>query len=123
MTRSPWLVLFTAVLLGLAHANTAYAQVPLAAAPAKCIGGEKDSRGRSSVDLGEVSWEDETKYDDARSHAAKAWSTNGLTKIEFPKDDATRVADLEWSDVNETNGQWKDVGAAWTPFPAPMSSA
>lgn len=60
VTRSPWPVLFTAVLLILAHANTAYAQAPLATAPAPCIGGEKDSRGRSSVDQGEVSWEDQT---------------------------------------------------------------
>jgi hypothetical protein len=88
-----------------------------AAAPVKCLNGEKDSRGRSSVDSGEIAWEDETRYDDARRYAVRVWTASGLGRVRMPRDDAGRIADLEWSDVNTTKGQWKDVGAAWTPLP------
>ncbi|GGZ14903.1 hypothetical protein GCM10010387_03940 [Streptomyces inusitatus] len=109
----PWAALLTAAVtvLGMNEA------VALAAAPASCVGGDRDSRGRSSVDGGEVSWEDETVYDDARRHAMSAWSGRGLEKIRFPEDDASRVADLEWADVDRTDGEWRNVGGAWIGLP------
>ncbi|WP_457512229.1 hypothetical protein [Streptomyces sp. TE33382] len=85
--------------------------------PAKCAGGTADSRGHSSVDGSEIAWEDETRYDDARKFAVKVWSSDGLNRVRFPKDDASRVADLEWSDINRTDGQWFNVGAAWSGLP------
>ncbi|WP_141753811.1 matrixin family metalloprotease [Streptomyces luteocolor] len=84
-----------------------------AAAPAKCMGGMQDSRGRSSVDGGEIAWEDESRFDDARRHAHRAWSQNGLDRVKFPADDASRIADLEWSDVNTTRSPWTDVLGYW----------
>ncbi|MFJ2443335.1 hypothetical protein ACIOWG_23415 [Streptomyces sp. NPDC087658] len=89
----------------------------VAATAATCLEGQKDSRGRSSVDGTEIAWEDETRYDDARIHATAVWTANGLNRISFPRDDSFRIADLEWSDINETTGQWKNVGAAWTALP------
>ncbi|MER6917363.1 matrixin family metalloprotease [Streptomyces sp. NPDC000594] len=107
------MALFTAAVTVLGASEA----VALAVAPASCIGGERDSRGRSSVDDGEVSWEDETHFDDARRHAMSAWSGRGLKRIRFPEDDATRVADLEWADVNRKDGQWRNVGGAWIGMP------
>lgn len=37
--------------------------------------------------------------------------------MKFPEDDGSRIADLEWSDVDETSGKWKNVGGAWTGLP------
>ncbi|WP_141746771.1 hypothetical protein [Streptomyces agglomeratus] len=117
-STTAWPPVLAASLLALTLPHSAYGHAPLMApGPAKCLKSEKDSRGRSSVDGAEIAWEDETKYDDARAHAVRAWSTRDLNKIKFPKDDASRVADLEWSDVNKNTGRWKDVGAGWTPFP------
>ncbi|GAA1937293.1 matrixin family metalloprotease [Streptomyces durmitorensis] len=84
-----------------------------AAAPATCMNGLKDSRGRSSVDGGEIAWEDSTRFDGARRHAQQAWTRNGLDRVKFPADDATRYADLEWSDVNTSRPPWKNILGLW----------
>ncbi|MEV0323227.1 hypothetical protein ACIBKX_25900 [Streptomyces sp. NPDC050658] len=94
----------------LVSAPTSVAQV---AAPAKCMNGQQDSRGRSSVDGGEIAWEDESQFDDARRHAHRVWSRSGLNRVKFPADDAGRIADLEWSDVNTTRPPWKNVLGRW----------
>ncbi|MYW62483.1 hypothetical protein GTY65_00040 [Streptomyces sp. SID8379] len=83
--------------------------VAVAAAPARCVGGQKDSRGRSAVDGHEVRWEDETKFNNAFRHANKAWSTHGLTQVKLRPDDASSIADLQWQDVNSTREKWKNV--------------
>ncbi|MEO3976580.1 hypothetical protein [Streptomyces sp. CAU 1734] len=114
----PSLLIACTLALAFSTAGPAHALGTRAAAsPAKCLDGEKDSRGRSSVDDGEIAWEDETRYDDARGHAVRVWTGSGFGKVRMPADDASRIADLEWADVNTAKGQWKDVGAAWTPLP------
>ncbi|SDK63964.1 hypothetical protein [Streptomyces indicus] len=110
----PTAALVTACVLTLASTSApATATQERAAAPAKCLGGRADSRGHSSVDGGEIAWEDGTSYDDARRHAHKVWSSSGLDRVKFPQDDAGRIADLEWSDVNRTAGFWKDRLGHW----------
>ncbi|MFE5677950.1 hypothetical protein ACFQ7B_04620 [Streptomyces erythrochromogenes] len=91
-----------------------------AAAPAKCHRGETgepaaDSRGRSSVDAGEVRWEDESKYDDALAHAHRVWTSGGLDKVKVRPDDASSIADLQWRDVNRSDGKWAERGGQWAP--------
>ncbi|MFE0171979.1 hypothetical protein ACFWZ2_06655 [Streptomyces sp. NPDC059002] len=112
LSRSPSvaLVAAAALALGVVAAPPAPAR---SAAPASCLGGGKDSRGRSSVDGGEIAWEDETKYDDARGHAHRVWSARGLDRVKFPADDASRIADLEWSDVDRTDGDWHKTLGYW----------
>ncbi|MEU7649976.1 hypothetical protein [Streptomyces huasconensis] len=100
----------TLLALSVVTAPSAAAQ---AAAPAQCMNGQKDSRGRSSVDSGEIAWEDESAFDDARRHAHRVWSQRGLDRVEFPADDAGRIADLEWSDVSTTRPPWKGVLGRW----------
>ncbi|MEO3976903.1 hypothetical protein [Streptomyces sp. CAU 1734] len=105
------LVTAAVTLLALGHPPPA-----AAAGPAACVGGERDSRGRSSVDAGEIAWEDETKYDDARRWALKAWTGRGM-RIRLPADDSTRIADLEFTDVRRTDGRWNNTGGAWIGLP------
>ncbi|MEU7581490.1 hypothetical protein AB0B50_28245 [Streptomyces sp. NPDC041068] len=100
----------TVLALGVVAAPTAHARI---SGPASCLGPGKDSRGRSSVDSGEIAWEDESKYDDARRHAHRVWSARGLDRVTFPADDATRIADLEWSDVDRTDGAWHKTLGYW----------
>ncbi|WP_353940600.1 matrixin family metalloprotease [Streptomyces sp. HUAS MG91] len=88
-----------------------------AAAAAKCVGGAKDSRGRSAVDGREVRWEDETKFNDAYRHAHKAWSTHGLSQVKFRPDNASSIADLQWQDVNSTRDNFKGVLGQYAPHP------
>ncbi|MGW6350093.1 hypothetical protein [Streptomyces sp. NPDC055080] len=111
----PWAATLTCLVLA-TTINHAVA-TPAAAQPTRCTGGRTDSRGHSSVDGSEIAWEDETRYDDARQFAATVWSSDGLDRVTFPKDDASRIADMEWSDVNTTDGTWFNVGAAWSPGP------
>lgn len=109
--------LATTLALAVVDPAHAHAQARAVAAPAKCLEGKKDSRGNSSVDGGEISWEDESHYDDARKHSHKAWRAGGLDRVTFPEDDNSRIADLEWSDVNKTSGKWQNIGGAWTGLP------
>lgn len=87
--RKPRSALVMATLLALSLV-TAPASAALAA-PATCMNGQKDSRGRSSVDSGEIAWEDESAFDDARRHAHRVWSQRGLDRVRFPADDAGRI--------------------------------
>ncbi|MGW7067118.1 hypothetical protein ACWGII_18865 [Streptomyces sp. NPDC054855] len=100
----------TLLALSLVSAPASAAQ---AMAPATCMGGHKDSRARSSVDSGEVAWEDESRFDDARRHAHRVWFHRGLDRVRFPADDASRIADLEWSDVATTRPPWRGVLGRW----------
>ncbi|MGW5731445.1 MULTISPECIES: hypothetical protein [Streptomyces] len=104
------LVCATLLALSLVGAPASAAQ---AAAPATCMNGQRDSRGRSSVDSGEIAWEETSRFDDARGHAHKVWSRTGLDRVKFPADDAARIADLEWSDVATTRPPWKGVLGRW----------
>ncbi|MGY3205311.1 matrixin family metalloprotease [Streptomyces sp. TE5632] len=67
-----------------------------------------DSRGRSSVDDGEIRWEDETKFDDARKWAATAWCNDqyNLKKIKIAPDAWNTVTDLEWKDETRKDVTW-----------------
>ncbi|MGJ5890825.1 hypothetical protein ACSCBZ_02595 [Streptomyces niveiscabiei] len=68
--------LATALLL----TNSPYThRVPAAA----CVAGESETRSRSAVDDGEIRFTESTKYDEARTHAAKVWqsSSGALSKI------------------------------------------
>ncbi|MEV1025078.1 hypothetical protein [Streptomyces sp. NPDC050264] len=103
-----------AVLLAMPHPPVAAAQL---AAPAKCTGGQKDSRGRSAVDDKEVRWEDETVFDDAIRHAHHAWTSHGLNKVKIKPDDGGTIADLQWQDKKATGPGWKNVYGRYTPFP------
>lgn len=77
-----------------------------------------DSRGRSSVDDGEIRWEDETKFDDARKWAATAWynDTYNLRKTKIAPDEWDTITDLEWKDENRTDvtwvAQWRGMSGA-----------
>ncbi|MER5949914.1 hypothetical protein ABT127_28050 [Streptomyces sp. NPDC001904] len=102
-----------AALLALPHPPA----VLTASAPAKCMDGQKDSRGRSAVDGREVRWEDETKFNDAYRHAHKAWSTHGLTQIQLRPDNASSIADLQWQDINSSRENWKGVLGRYTSSP------
>ncbi|MET8685632.1 hypothetical protein ABZV77_15560 [Streptomyces sp. NPDC004732] len=106
-----------AVVLVTTQPVTAQAATVQAAAPASCIDGLRDSRARSSVDGNEIAWEDETRFDDARRHARRAWTRNGLHRVKFPADDASRIADLEWSDVNTARAPWKNILGRWKGMP------
>ncbi len=86
-----------------------------AAAPHTCGGGESDSRGRSSVDGSEITWDDESKFDDARKHAVKVWTAGTLKKVQIKADGATSYADVEWRDANSVTGKWRDVYGKWAP--------
>ncbi|MFJ2419214.1 matrixin family metalloprotease [Streptomyces brevispora] len=108
----PWAATVACLVLSLT-VNHAVA----AARPAKCTDGQTDSRGHSSVDGSEIAWEDETRYDDARKFAVKAWTANGLDRVKFPRDDSSRIADVEWSDINESGGKWFNVAGAWSSGP------
>ncbi|MFF3728590.1 hypothetical protein ACFYYM_40310 [Streptomyces erythrochromogenes] len=90
-------------------------QILVAAAYAACwtkySGGQAtDSRGNSSVDGGELTYDDSTSLDDALSHAVRSWS---LGTIRIRKDDATSYADVEFKDTNRTDGQWRDLHGYW----------
>ncbi|MGW6391353.1 matrixin family metalloprotease [Streptomyces sp. NPDC055103] len=85
------------------------------AAPHKCETGQSDSRGRSSVDGGEIAWDDESKFDDAREHAVKVWTAGTLTRVKVRPDGATTYADLEWRDTSQTGKGWKSVYGKWDP--------
>ncbi|MBB4986089.1 hypothetical protein [Streptomyces nymphaeiformis] len=101
-----------AVLLALpppAHAR------PASATPHKCEGGESDSRGHSSVDGTELAWDDESKFDDARKHAIKAWTAGTLKQVKIKPDGATTYADLEWRDTSNVAGQWANTYGKWDP--------
>ncbi|MDX3377375.1 matrixin family metalloprotease [Streptomyces sp. ME02-6991-2A] len=67
-----------------------------------------DSRGKSSVDSGEIRWEDGTKFDDARKWAATAWYNTEykLTKIKIAPDAWNTITDLEWKDENRKDVSW-----------------
>lgn len=84
-----------------------------AAAAAPCADGKRDSRTRSSVNKGRIVWVDRTAYDDGRRHATAAWSGGGLDRVTFSSGGTTRSADLEWSDVNRSGGEWKNRLALW----------
>ncbi|MFI8342079.1 hypothetical protein ACIF8W_18725 [Streptomyces sp. NPDC085639] len=89
--------------------------VPAAAAPAACwtkySGGQAaDSRGNSSVDGKELTYDDATSLDDALSHAVRSWS---LGTISIRRDGATSYADVEFKDTNRTDGQWRDLYGYW----------
>ncbi|MCX5391372.1 matrixin family metalloprotease [Streptomyces sp. NBC_00094] len=88
-----------------------------AAAPHKCEGGGVDSRGRSSVDGNEITWDDESKFDDARKHAVKVWTAGTLKQVKVKADGATSFADLEWRDANRTDVEWDNVYGKWDANP------
>lgn len=107
-TRSLPLAASTLAVFLLAIPHPARA-VPPAAAEA-C-----DSRGNSSVDAGVIAWEDETALNTALAYANRQWSTNGLTQVKLKRDDASNIADLQWRDVNRTDGDWATRDAQWAP--------
>ncbi|MFF2026093.1 matrixin family metalloprotease [Streptomyces sp. NPDC058171] len=67
-----------------------------------------DSRGRSSVDGGEIRWEEETRFDDARKWAATTWynSDYGLRRIKIAPDAWDTITDLEWKDEHRKDASW-----------------
>ncbi|MFB7512969.1 hypothetical protein [Streptomyces sp. NPDC056144] len=109
--------------LGLAAASAAVVLLALptpaqgvpVAAPHKCEGGQSDSRGRSSVDGSEITWDDDTRFDDARKHAVKVWTAGTLNRVKIIPDGATTYADVEWRDIISTSGEWKDTYGKWEP--------
>ncbi|GLV88369.1 hypothetical protein Slala03_80580 [Streptomyces lavendulae subsp. lavendulae] len=86
-------------------------------APAGCVPSGQDSKGRSSVDQGVIAWEDETQFDDARTHAVGQWTAGSLTKVRFHSDTASEIADLEWNDINSGTGDWESVLGQWSGRP------
>ncbi|MER6444093.1 hypothetical protein [Streptomyces venezuelae] len=77
----------------------------------KYSGGQAtDSRGNSSVDGKELTYDDATSLDDALSHAVRSWN---LGTIRIRKDDATSYADVEFKDTNRTDGQWRNLYGYW----------
>jgi hypothetical protein len=64
--------------------------------------------GWSSVDGGEIRYEDYTKYDGARTRAISAW--NAVGRIHICPDDASHICDLEIDDVDDPNAN--DLGIA-----------
>ncbi|MEW1635399.1 matrixin family metalloprotease [Streptomyces sp. NPDC093801] len=100
------------VLLSLPHPGP-----PLRQAPQTCVPSGQDSRGRSSVDQGVIAWEDESVFDDARTHAVGQWTSGNLKKVTFHPDTASEIADLEWNDTRSSGGDWKNVLARWTGLP------
>ncbi|MFF1717409.1 hypothetical protein [Streptomyces sp. NPDC058268] len=56
----------TLLALSLVGAPTSVART---AAPAKCMNGQRDPKGHSSVDGAEIAWEDASRFDDARRHS------------------------------------------------------
>jgi hypothetical protein len=70
--------------------------------------------GNDSVDGGEIRWEDNTGWDDARAHAINTW--NALGRINIAPDNVTSIADLEWHSVNRSDvnfdGRWVAYGGA-----------
>ncbi|MFD4373826.1 hypothetical protein [Streptomyces sp. NPDC058486] len=83
------------------------------AAPHTCEKGESDSRGRSSVDGTEIAWDDESRFDDARTHAVKVWTAGTLNWVKIVLDGASTYADVEWRDANSATGEWLDVYGKW----------
>jgi hypothetical protein len=67
--------------------------------------------GNDSVDGSEIRWEDDTGWDDARTHAINTW--DALGRINIAPDNVTSIADLEWHSVNRS-----DVGfdGRWVPY-------
>ncbi|GAA1546841.1 hypothetical protein GCM10009730_64970 [Streptomyces albidochromogenes] len=70
--------------------------------------GAADSRGRSSVDSGEIRWEDETRFDDARKWSHSVWTNKdaGLTQIKIAPDSSWTITDLEWRDESRKDVSW-----------------
>ncbi|MFC9735403.1 hypothetical protein ACFWGM_21395 [Streptomyces roseolus] len=66
------------------------------------------------MDGTEIAWDDESKFDDARTHAIKVWTAGTLTKVTIRADGASTYADLAWRDVNSSSGQWRDVYGRWS---------
>ncbi|KND32000.1 hypothetical protein IQ63_24690 [Streptomyces acidiscabies] len=96
--------LATATATALLLTNSAHMRrVPAAA----CVAGESESRSRSAVDDSEIRFTESTKYDEARTHAAKVWqsSSGTLSKIKVRADSATTVNDLEWRDYDRADGR------------------
>ncbi|SEB63607.1 matrixin family metalloprotease [Streptomyces sp. TLI_105] len=80
-----------------------------AADPARCVGGETESRGKSAVDDGEIRWTDNTGYDDARKYAISKWQYSG-SKIKIVADSAITSNDLEFKDGNLGTGPKDPLG-------------
>ncbi len=75
---------------------------PGAAQPYRCLGGEVDSRGRSSVD--------------GRSRpGTRSRSSKTLRQVKIKPDDATSCADPEWKDTSSTGKGWNLVYGRWDP--------
>ncbi|WP_424217296.1 matrixin family metalloprotease (plasmid) [Streptomyces sp. BI20] len=85
-------------------------------AVATCTPSGSDSRGHSSVDGRVIAWEDdETVFKDAVAYANRQWSTNGLTRVKIHRDTSTEIADLQWRDVDRSDGDWARRDAQWKP--------
>ncbi|MFE6483139.1 hypothetical protein ACFVGN_09420 [Streptomyces sp. NPDC057757] len=94
----------------------------LAAAPAGCAEGGRDSRDRSSVHegetgQGEIRWADGTRFNDALAHANRAWSAGGLGQVAIRPAARGAPVELRWRDVNRTGPGWKNVYGKWTSQP------
>jgi hypothetical protein len=63
--------------------------------------------GWSSVDGGEIRYEDYTKYDGARTRAISAW--NAVGRIHICPDDASHICDLEIDDVDDPNANYLGI--------------
>ncbi|MFF5969951.1 hypothetical protein ACFY7C_00330 [Streptomyces sp. NPDC012769] len=93
--------LCASVVLALAVANAPYAAPAAAAAP--CVRGESETRGKSSVDEGEIRWTEATKYDDLRKHAITEW--NRFRTINIAADTSITVNNLEFRDYSANDGR------------------
>jgi hypothetical protein len=66
--------------------------------------------GNDSVDDGEIRWEDETVFDDARVWATNEWQALG--SIDIVPDSVWTNADLEWKNVSSCGASWDGM---WVP--------
>jgi hypothetical protein len=111
--RTPTGSLLLATITALTLVTSTPHEATAAVKRAKCVTGEHETRGHSSVDGKEIAWEDETQFDDARKWALKVWREDALTQVRFPADDASRVADLEFGDYSSAANDRKGRALAY----------
>ncbi|MEV3858197.1 hypothetical protein AB0J38_28220 [Streptomyces sp. NPDC050095] len=104
-----WPALLVATLVATASVNTPAradtSPYEVQAQGSRCVGSEgRDSAGKSAVDDREIRWTEETKYDDARKHSNRAWSSHGLEQVAIRADVWNTSNDLIWKDKNKGDG-------------------
>ncbi|MFE4593297.1 matrixin family metalloprotease [Streptomyces laurentii] len=65
------------------------------------------------MDGREITWDDETRFDDARRYATRVWTSKSLKQVKIRPDDARSWADVEWQDVTSTGPTWHKVYGRW----------